>query len=171
MTTSEFTGSSLSSARRPRYTSGQAKAISSTSQPLQIIACAGSGKTQVISARIARLLGEGVAPGEMVAFTFTEKAAAELRNRILSEVALLGQPPTGLAEMFVGTMHAFALNLLKTYVPASFKYSVLNEVQARLLVDRNSRRSGLTSCPTTAPRVPLLRRYRDSRLYQQVMSV
>ena len=86
MTASEFTEPNLSSAFRSQYTSGQAEAILSTSQPLQIIACAGSGKTQVISARIARLLGEGIAPGEIVAFTFTEKAAAELQGRILAAV-------------------------------------------------------------------------------------
>jgi DNA helicase-2/ATP-dependent DNA helicase PcrA len=172
MTDSALDGPDGPLAFRSQYTRPQAQAIASTGQPLQIIACAGSGKTQVISARIARLLGKGKAkPGEIVAFTFTDKAAAELRNRILSEIALLGDAPVGLAEMFVGTMHAFALDLLQTYVPASFKYSVLNEVQARLLVDRNSRKSGLASCPTTAPRVPLLRRYQDSRLYLQVMSV
>ena len=44
-------------------------------------------------------------------------------------------------------------------------------MQARLFVDRNSRRSGLTTCPTSAPKVPTLRRYRDSRLYLQAMSV
>jgi DNA helicase-2/ATP-dependent DNA helicase PcrA len=155
-----------------QYTPDQSRAILSTGEPLQIIACAGSGKTQVISARIARLLAEGLAqPSEIVAFTFTEKAAAELKDRILGEVARGSEPAIGLAEMFLGTMHAFALDLLQTYVPASFKYSVLNEVQARLLVDRYSQRSGLTSCPTTAPRVPTLRRYRDSRLYLQAMSV
>ena len=154
------------------YTGNQARAIDSVSRPLQIIACAGSGKTQVISARIARLLANGMAhPSEIVAFTFTEKAAAELKDRIISEVEAVGHPMVGLAEMYVGTMHAFALDLLQTYVPASFKYSVLDEVRARLFVDRNSKKSGLTSCPTSAPKVPTLRRYLHSRLYLQAMSV
>jgi DNA helicase-2/ATP-dependent DNA helicase PcrA len=155
------------------YTTDQILAIQSTDRPLQIIACAGSGKTQVISARIARrLIADGVAqPNEIVAFTFTDRAAAELKDRILSEVERGGRMVTGLAEMYVGTMHGFALDLLQTYVPSSFKYSVLNEVRARLFVDRNSKKSGLTTCPTSAPKVPTLRRYLHSRLYLQAMSV
>ena len=56
-------------------------------EPLQIIACAGSGKTQVISQRIAKILAQpGVEPRNVIAFTFTEKAAAELKERILGLV-------------------------------------------------------------------------------------
>ena len=59
------------------YTQAQAEAISCLDEPLQIIACAGSGKTQVISQRIASILSlPGVEPRNVVAFTFTEKAAA-----------------------------------------------------------------------------------------------
>ena len=62
------------------YTSAQAEAIACLDEPLQIIACAGSGKTQVISQRIAAILAQpGVQPRNVVAFTFTEKAAAELK--------------------------------------------------------------------------------------------
>jgi DNA helicase-2/ATP-dependent DNA helicase PcrA len=154
------------------YTQDQWSAITTPDATLQIIACAGSGKTQVISARIARLLAEGLAePKNVVAFTFTDKAAAELKDRILAEVERSNAPVNALAEMYVGTMHGFALDLLQTYVPASFKYSVLDEVRSRLFVDRNSKKSGLTTCPTSAPTVHVLRRYRDSRLYIQAMSV
>src|SRR6185312_3812292 len=120
-------------------------------EPLQIIACAGSGKTQVISQRIAAILAKpGVHPRNVVAFTFTEKAAAELKERVLSIVGReLGQV-SGLAEMYVGTMHGYCLDLLQRLVPEKFKFSVLTEITAQLLVDRYSARSGLTSCPTTA---------------------
>ena len=65
------------------YTPAQVEAIGCLDQPLQIIACAGSGKTQVISQRIAAILAKpGVDPRSVVAFTFTEKAAAELRDRL-----------------------------------------------------------------------------------------
>ena len=67
------------------YTAAQAEAIACLDEPLQIIACAGSGKTQVISQRIASILAQpGVEPRNVIAFTFTEKAAAELKERILS---------------------------------------------------------------------------------------
>ncbi len=60
------------------YTAAQREAIDRVDETLQIIACAGSGKTQVISQRIADiLLMNGVAAANVVAFTFTEKAAAE----------------------------------------------------------------------------------------------
>ncbi|MBB5786381.1 UvrD-helicase domain-containing protein [Jiangella mangrovi] len=153
------------------YTEAQAEAISCLDEPLQIIACAGSGKTQVISQRIAAILGlPGVDPRNVVAFTFTEKAAAELKERVLSIVEREHGQLNGLAEMYIGTMHSYALGLLQRLVPDTFKYSVLTDITAQLLVDRYSRKSGLTSCPTTAVQ-GTLRRYRNSKLYLQVASV
>ena len=54
---------------------------------LQVIACAGSGKTESISRRVASLINEGEVPESIVAFTFTEKAATELKDRIYQRVA------------------------------------------------------------------------------------
>src|SRR3954463_13327982 len=156
----------------PTYTPAQAEAIACLDEPLQIIACAGSGKTQVISQRIASILSlPGVEPRNVVAFTFTEKAAAELQDRIYSILEQEGVDPLGLAEMYIGTMHGYALDLMQRLVPETFKFSVLTEITARLFIDRNSRKSGMTECPTTLPRVPRLRRYLDSKLYMQVTSV
>ena len=153
------------------YTQSQSDAIASLDQPLQIIACAGSGKTQVISQRIAAILARpGVKPSSVIAFTFTEKAAAELKERVLSIVEQEIGEVTGLAEMYIGTMHGYCLDLLQRLVPDKFKFSVLTDITAQLFVDRYSARSGLTSCPTTS-KGGVLRRYLDSRLYQQVLSV
>jgi len=52
-----------------------------------------------------------------------------------------------------------------------FKFSVLTEITARMLIDRNSRKSGLTTCPTTSSGTPKLRRYIHSKLYMQLTSV
>lgn len=154
------------------YTAAQREAIHCVDETLQIIACAGSGKTQVISQRVADiLLMDGVAPANVVAFTFTEKAAAELKDRVLGIVQEQHGSTTGLADMFIGTMHAFCLNLLQTYVPEAFKFSVLTEITQRLLIDRNSSLSGLTECPTTSANTPTLRRYIHSGLYARVLSV
>lgn len=154
------------------YTPAQREAIACVDHPLQIIACAGSGKTQVISQRIASILSQPeVAPANLIAFTFTEKAAAELKERILTVLDLEGVSTQGIAEMYIGTMHGYALDLLQRLVPETFKFSVLSEITARLFIDRNSRKSGMTECPTSLPRVPRLRRYLDSKLYMQVTSV
>jgi DNA helicase-2/ATP-dependent DNA helicase PcrA len=153
------------------YTRAQEDAIACLDKPLQIIACAGSGKTQVISQRIAKILAQpGVRPRNVVAFTFTERAAAELKERVLSIVQKeLGELP-GMAEMYIGTMHGYCLDLLQRLVPEKFKFSVLTDVTSRLFVDRYSAKSGLTTCPTTAKQ-GVLKRYLNSRLYLQVVSV
>lgn len=154
------------------YTPAQQEAIAEIDRPLQLVACAGSGKTQVISQRVSHILGQpGVQPRNIVAFTFTEKAAAELKERIHSIVEAEHGEVQGMAEMFIGTMHAYCLNLLQTYVPEAFKFGVLTEITQRLLVDRNSRESGLTTCPTMSSGTPTLKRFTNSKLYMQVLSI
>lgn len=54
---------------------------------LQVIACAGSGKTEAISRRVASLILDGVEPNQIVAFTFTERAAASLKARVTKRIA------------------------------------------------------------------------------------
>ncbi|MEN9759775.1 MAG: hypothetical protein RL676_925, partial [Pseudomonadota bacterium] len=54
-----------------------------TARSVVVEACAGSGKTWLLSSRVARALVEGVAPRSILALTFTEKAAAEMRNRVI----------------------------------------------------------------------------------------
>jgi DNA helicase-2/ATP-dependent DNA helicase PcrA len=148
------------------FTESQRRAIALGGTDLQLIACAGSGKTEVVARRIVRLLqpqGGGLGPANIIAFTFTDKAAAELKDRIARRVReSLGEIP-GLAEMFVGTIHGFALELLKSEVPKYLRFEVLNEVQQGLFVDRHSKKCGLTEC-TDLQGVPL-KRYRDTQLY------
>ena len=71
--------------------------------------------------------------------------------------------------MFVGTIHAFCLDLLKTEVPKYLKFEVLNEVQQSLLTDRNSKKSGLTECRDLAG--SQLRRFTDTALYLEALSI
>lgn len=155
------------------FTGSQLQAIAHKDANLQIIACAGSGKTEVVARRVANLLKtglkSGLAPRNIVAFTFTDKAAAELKDRILTRCGEeLGNIP-GLAEMFVGTIHSFSLDHLLTEVPKFLKYDVLNEVQQSLFVDRHSRKSGLTTS-TDLDGEPL-RRYTDTHNYISALTI
>jgi hypothetical protein len=130
-------------------TDSQRRAVEHGGRNLQLIASAGSGKTEVVARRVVHLLTPGRAdslqPRNIIAFTFTDKAAAELKERIITRTRqALGDIP-GMAEMFVGTIHAFCLELLKSESPKHLKFEVLNEVQQSLFVDRNSAKSGLTT--------------------------
>jgi len=150
----------------------QIDAINSVDGNLQIIACAGSGKTDVVSKRIAKILYEKLAlPSEVIAFTFTEKASVELKERIYQYVKETNGSTEGLADMYVGTMHGYCLELLQTYVPQIFKFSVLSETQTKLLVNKYSSQSGLTSCPTFSPGTPVLRTYLNTGLFIKSVSI
>src|SRR5207249_146482 len=116
-----------------QYTAAQLAAIREIDQNLQIIACPGSGKTQVVSARVVEILkrkgAEGIKPENIVAFTFTDKAAAELKDRIASLIAAEFGALPGMAEMYVGTIHGYCLYLLQTYLFEYLKFTVLTDVQ------------------------------------------
>jgi DNA helicase-2/ATP-dependent DNA helicase PcrA len=158
-----------------QLTDAQRAAIHFGGDHLQLIACAGSGKTEVVARHVARLLlptdsgGEDLEPRNIVAFTFTEKAAAELKHRITERALAENSQLLGMAEMYVGTIHGFCLDLLKTEVPEFLKYEVLNEVQQVLLVNRHSARSGLTA--TSFSDGTALRRYIDTKTYIDALSV
>lgn len=153
------------------YTAPQQKAINHITGNLQIIACAGSGKTQVLAQRIVNVLAKkkSIAPKNIVAFTFTEKAAGELKDRVYRLCEDQLGDVLGLADMYVGTIHGFCLDLLQTYLFKYLKYSVISEVQQRLLIDRNSKKSGLTDLQTHEGKP--LRRWQDSKLYQTILTI
>ena len=84
---------------------------------LQVIACAGSGKTESISRRIAALIGEGEEPQAIIAFTFTERAAAELKERVRERLIASGrlQRAEQMAQALIGTVHSVCERLLKRF--------------------------------------------------------
>jgi len=151
----------------------QRQAIAHTKGNLQLIACAGSGKTEVVARFVSNLLNPAtqpqVKPANIIAFTFTEKAAAELKERIVTRCREENGNLPGLAELYVGTIHAFCLDLLKTEVARFLKYEVLNEVQQALFVDRHSKKSGLTTATDLNGRP--LQRYKDTILYVSALSI
>ncbi|SAL78597.1 superfamily I DNA/RNA helicase [Caballeronia terrestris] len=155
------------------FTDDQRRAINHSDGNLQLIACAGSGKTEVVAQRVLQLLTPGekfsVSPRNIVAFTFTDKAAAELKERIFQRCRETLGDLVGLSEMYVGTIHGFCLDLLKTEVLKYLKFEVLSDVQQVLFVDRNSTKSGLTACKDLQGN--LLRRYVDTRNYIDALSI
>jgi DNA helicase-2/ATP-dependent DNA helicase PcrA len=113
--------------------------------------------------------GAECTPENIIAFTFTEKAAAELKERVHTRCKEQLGNTIGLANLYVGTIHGYCLELLKSEIPEYLKFEVLNEVQLSLFVDRHSKASGLTLC-TTLTGVPL-RRYVDTRNYIAALSI
>jgi DNA helicase-2/ATP-dependent DNA helicase PcrA len=125
------------------YTGEQIAAITAPLEPGVIVAGAGSGKTAVMAARVVWLVGTGaVEPGRVLGLTFTNKAAGELRERVVSSLARLGLaagpgapeddagPDPG--EPAIATYHAFADGLIKEH---GLRLGL--EPSARLLADAN----------------------------------
>lgn len=101
--------------------------------PFLLEAGPGTGKTRTLTARITRLLTQGVAPTSILALTFSNKAAAEMRQRI-AMVELEAAP-----HIWMGTFHAFGLELLRKYgtrIGLPPRPGVLDPVEAILLLER-----------------------------------
>ena len=98
-------------AEKMNLTPEQQEAVSEIDRNLQIIACAGFGKTEVITRRIANILRRkpDIKPENIVAFTFTEKAAESMKKRIAK--ALGSDSTYNIEKMYIGTIHGFCYYL------------------------------------------------------------
>jgi len=110
--------------------------------PLLVVAGAGSGKTRVLTHRIAHLVDEGVHPMQILAITFTNKAAAEMRERV---AALIGPVAH---KMWVSTFHAACVRILRAHAdllgyPRTF--SIYDQSDAERLTGYVIRDLGLDS--------------------------
>jgi ATP-dependent DNA helicase UvrD/PcrA len=109
---------------------------------LQIIASAGSGKTEVVAQRVADLVAAGIDPAGIIAFTFTERAADELKARISARVEERLGPGSldRLGTAFIGTIHAYGFRFLQQRVPRYETYDVLDDKRLTAFLCREAPR-------------------------------
>ncbi|MBL4848284.1 MAG: UvrD-helicase domain-containing protein [Planctomycetes bacterium] len=145
----------------PDLTAAQREAVLHREGPLLVLAGAGSGKTRVITRRVAHLIETGVPAGHILAITFTNKAAGEMRERI-SEL-------TGGARVWVSTFHSFCARLLRRYADlAGYKrdYTILDGADQRIAVREATIESALD--PKAYPPPKTL--YRIERAKDQLLN-
>ena len=113
----------------------QRNAVSCTDGPVLIVAGAGSGKTRVLTSRIALLLAKEVDPGRILALTFTKKAAGEMKERIASMVG-----GRGARRLVMGTFHAVFVRFLREYAGS------LGYPERFVIYDTSDSQSAMKAC-------------------------
>lgn len=119
-------------------TNEQQSVIDHDSGLLRVIACPGSGKTEVVSRRIASLIEKGAEPGSIVAITFTEKAAEELKTRIRERLDAEAPERADFGDMYIGTIHSFAIYLLKELEPEYRSFDILDDARRVAFVSKGT---------------------------------
>ena len=111
----------------------QLEAVNHREGPCLVLAGAGSGKTKVLTERIISLIDDGVSPYNILAITFTNKAAKEMRDRVELK---LGSPTD---SIFIGTFHSFGLRILRdNYRDAGYtsNITILDTDDVKALIKR-----------------------------------
>ena len=126
-------------------TEAQVEAVTTTTGPLLVLAGPGSGKTTVVTRRIAWLLAQGVPAWQLLALTFTNKAAGEMRNRVDALLPNVAQDRRGLTIM---TFHGFCARLLRQYseeARVAPSFTIYDSTDRRAALKLAVRNAGLDS--------------------------
>jgi len=146
---------------RRDLTEDQRAAAEDPAPEILCLACAGSGKSRTLAYRIARLVGEGDDPRGIVAFTFTEKAAASIKRWVAKALRAVGLPPTVLGAMYVGTIHSYCHYVLGEMDARYRQFDVLDDNRLRLYLMSRYRQLGMGE----------LRRERRARYFDTILKV
>jgi DNA helicase-2/ATP-dependent DNA helicase PcrA len=129
-------------------TAAQRAAVTHVEGPLLVLAGAGSGKTRVITRRVGYLLARGIAGKTILALTFTNKAAGEMRRRIAALA-----PDAG---VWVGTFHGLCARLLRTYAPLvelDRGFTIYDQADRLRAIKQTMERHGLDDAAVAAEKV------------------
>ena len=155
-------------------TVSQQNAVNTVGQNLQMVACAGSGKTTTMVSRILNLLKQpDIKPENIVAVTYSEKAAASLKQKIYKEYEKSNSSLEGLADMYIGTIHGYCFYLLQNYSDDFKNYEVLQDVQTRLFMKRFRKDIGIYDVqynPKKGSPYPLARQGMANNKLQEAIS-
>lgn len=127
----------------------QKTAVEATEGPLLVLAGAGAGKTKTITHRILNLIKKGVAPENILAVTFTNKAAAEMKERLeslLKESPEINRPISMSGKPFVGTFHSLCVKIIKEnakILSAKRHFSIYDRSDSKKAIKESFKQLGL----------------------------
>ncbi len=111
----------------------QLEAVNHKEGPCLVLAGAGSGKTRVLTERIIKLIDDGVSPYNILAITFTNKAAREMKSRVENKLGSLAD------SIFIGTFHSFGLRIIReNYLSLGYKsnITILDQDDTKSIIKR-----------------------------------
>lgn len=129
--------------------SRQKQAVETLDGPLLILAGAGAGKTKTVTHRIINLIEHGVAPHQILAITFTNKAAKEMRERVMGLIEqhpTLNLPISTTERPFVSTFHSLGVHILKTHgahIGLSRYFNIMDRGDSKRIIKESLESRGL----------------------------
>jgi DNA helicase-2/ATP-dependent DNA helicase PcrA len=137
----------------------QREAVLHKDGPILIIAGAGTGKTSTITHRILHLIKEGASPSEILAITFTNKAAKEMQERVnalLEQHGFAAGIRFGDAKPFIGTFHSLGVHILRAHAPIfglTKHFTILDKEGTSSLIKTSAKEQGLDPKQFPADRI------------------